>query len=163
MERQLDQEPTEWTTFLTKANQLFRATTHPAAVKLPVEGRMPSLDSATGWLNSRPLTAADLRGYIVLINLWTHRCINWLRTLPYVRAWAENYKDYGLVVIGVHTPEFDFEHDLDNIRRATNHLRVDYPVAIDRDYGIWNAFRSRYRPASYFVDAQGHIRHYRFG
>ena len=124
---------------------------------------MPSLDSATGWLNSRPLTAADLRGRVVLVNFWTYTCINWLRTLPYLRAWAEKYKDRGLVVIGVHTPEFDFEHDLDNVRRAVTDLQVDFPVVIDSDYGIWNAFGNRYWPAFYFVDAQGQIRHHRFG
>jgi thiol-disulfide isomerase/thioredoxin len=124
---------------------------------------MPSLDSATGWLNSPPLTAADLRGHAVLVNFWTYTCINWLRTLPYLRAWANRYKDQGLVVIGVHTPEFDFEHDLDNVRRAVKDLRVDYPVAIDSDYAIWNAFNNHYWPAFYFVDAQGQIRHHRFG
>jgi thiol-disulfide isomerase/thioredoxin len=99
----------------------------------------------------------------VLVNFWTYTCINWLRTLPYVRAWADNYTDQGLTVIGVHTPEFDFEHDLDNVRRAVKDLRVDYPVAVDNDYAIWNAFGNRYWPAFYFVDAQGQIRHHRFG
>jgi thiol-disulfide isomerase/thioredoxin len=158
----MDQDGNGWKTLLTRANQLFRATTHPAAL-LPVEGRMPSLDGATGWLNSPPLTAADLRGQVVLINFWTYTCINWLRTLPYVRAWAERYKDQGLLVIGVHTPEFDFERDPDNVRRAAEDLRVDYPVAIDSDYAIWNAFNNHYWPAFYFVDAQGQIRHHRFG
>jgi thiol-disulfide isomerase/thioredoxin len=157
------QEASEWTRFLTRANQLFRTITHPAAVMLPVEGRMPSLDSATGWLNSPPLAAADLRGHVVLVNFWTYTCINWLRTLPYLRAWAGKYKHQGLVVIGVHTPEFDLEHDLDNVRRAAEDLRVDYPVAIDNDYAIWNAFGNHYWPAFYFVDAQGQIRHHRFG
>ena len=159
----MDQEASEWTRFLRRANQLFRATTHPAAVQLPVEGRMPSLDSAIGWLNSRPLTAAGLRGRAVLVNFWTYTCINWLRTLPYVRAWAERYAQQGLVVAGVHTPEFDFEHDLDNVRRAAEDLRVTYPIAIDSNYGIWNAFGNRYWPAFYFVDTQGQIRHHRFG
>jgi thiol-disulfide isomerase/thioredoxin len=158
----MDQDANGWKTLLTRANQLFRATTHPAAL-LPVEGRMPSLDSATGWVNSRPLTATDLRGHVVLINFWTYTCINWLRTLPYLRAWADKYRDQGLFVIGVHTPEFDFEHDLDNVRRATKDLRIDYPVVIDSDYAIWNAFGNRYWPAFYFVDAQGQIRHHRFG
>ena len=130
----------EWTRFLTRANQLLRTTTHPAAVQLPVEGRMPSLDGATGWLNSPPLTVADLSGRVVLVNFWTYTCINWLRTLPYVRAWAHKYQDQGLVVLGVHTPEFDVEHDLDNVRRAVTDLRVDYPVAVDNDYAIWSAF-----------------------
>jgi thiol-disulfide isomerase/thioredoxin len=158
----MDQDANGWKTLLTRANQLFRATTHPAAL-LSVEGRMPSLDSATGWVNSPPLTAADLRGHVVLINFWTYTCINWLRSLAYLRAWADKYKDQGLLVIGVHTPEFDFEHDVDNVRRAVTDLRVDYPVVIDSDYTIWNAFGNRYWPASYFVDAQGQIRHHRFG
>jgi thiol-disulfide isomerase/thioredoxin len=160
--RQMGQDPNGWKTLLTRANQLFRATTHPAAL-LPVEGRMPSLDGATGWLNSPSLTAADLRGHVVLVNFWTYTCINWLRTLAYVRAWAERYKDRGLIVIGVHTPEFDFERDPDNVRRAVKDLKVDVPVAVDSDYAIWNAFGNRYWPAFYFVDAQGQIRHHRFG
>jgi len=159
----MSQDTTEWKTFLTRANQLFRATTHPAAVQLPVEGRMPSLDSATGWLNSPPLTAAGLRGSVVLVGFWTYTCINWLRTLPYLRAWAGKYHDSGLVVLGVHTPEFDVEHDLGNVRRAVKDLRVDYPVAIDNDYGIWSAFDNHYWPALYFVDAQGQVRHHQFG
>jgi thiol-disulfide isomerase/thioredoxin len=159
----MDQEASEWTRFLTRANQLFRATAHPSAVKLPAEGRMPSLDSATEWVNSPPLTAAHLRGHVVLINFWTYTCINWLRTLAYLRAWAEKYKDQGLLVIGVHTPEFDFERDLDNVRRAVRAMGIDYPVVIDSDYGIWNAFENRYWPSFYFVDAQGQIRHHRFG
>jgi len=124
---------------------------------------MPPLDGATEWVNSPPLTAADLRGQVVLVNFWTYTCINWLRTLAYLRAWAQRYKDQGLLVIGVHTPEFDFEHDHDNVRRAVKDLRVDYPVAIDSDYAIWNAFNNHYWPAFYFVDAHGQIRHHRFG
>src|SRR5512133_1793552 len=100
------------------ANRLFRTTTHPAAVQLPVEGRMPPLDGATEWLNSSPLSAEGLRGRVVLVDFWTYTCINWLRTLPYLRAWAQRYQPHGLVVIGVHTPEFAVEHDLDNVRRA---------------------------------------------
>jgi len=103
------QEASEWTRFLTRANQLFRTTTHPAAVQLPVEGRMPSLDGATGWLNLPPLTAACLRRRVVLANVWTYTCINWLRQLPYIRAWAERYQDDGPVMLGVHTPEFDVD------------------------------------------------------
>jgi thiol-disulfide isomerase/thioredoxin len=133
------------------------------AVDLPVEGQLPSLSGATGWLNSPPLTAAELRGRVVLVNFWTYTCINWLRQLPYVRAWAEKYQGDGLVVLGVHTPEFDVERDLDNVRRAVKDLRVDYPVVIDNDYVIWDAFGNRYWPALYFVDAQGRIRHHRFG
>jgi thiol-disulfide isomerase/thioredoxin len=159
----MDRDGNEWKAFLTRANQLLRATTHPAAVQLPVEGSMPSLAGATEWLNSPPLTPAGLRGSVVLVEFWTYTCINWLRTLPYVRAWAQHYQDRGLVVIGVHTPEFDFEHDLDNVRRAVKDLRVDYPVAVDNDYAIWSAFDNHYWPALYFVDAQGQIRHHQFG
>ena len=150
-------------TFLTRANQVLRATTRRAPVQPPIEPGMASLDSATGWLNSRPLTAADVRGRVLLIDFWTYTCINWLRTLPYLRAWAGKYEQHGLVVIGVHTPEFDFEHDLDNVRRAVKDLRVDYPVAIDNDYGIWTAFDNHYWPAHYVIDAQGQLRHRRFG
>jgi thiol-disulfide isomerase/thioredoxin len=132
-------------------------------VDLPVEGQLPSLAGASGWLNSPPLTVTDLRGKVVLVNFWTYTCINWLRQLPYVRAWAERYQDDGMVVLGVHTPEFDVERDLDNVRRAVKDLRVDYPVVIDNDYAIWDAFGNRYWPALYFVDAQGQIRHHRFG
>jgi thiol-disulfide isomerase/thioredoxin len=133
------------------------------AVDLPVEGQLPSLAGASAWLNSPPLTATDLRGKVVMVNFWTYTCINWLRQLPYVRAWAEKYQGDGLVVLGVHTPEFDVEHDRENVRRAVKDLRVDYPVVIDNDYVIWDAFGNRYWPALYFVDAQGHIRHHRFG
>jgi thiol-disulfide isomerase/thioredoxin len=124
---------------------------------------MPSLDSVTGWLNSQPLMAADLRGKVVLVDFWTYTCINWIRQLPYVRAWAEKYRDHGLLVIGVHTPEFAFEQNVDSVRRAATDMRVDYPVAIDSDYAIWRAFNNQYWPALYFVDAQGHIRHHHFG
>ena len=155
-------QPGEWARFLNSANQLIRSATHPAS-QLPVEGTMPSLDGATGWLSSAPLTAAELRGRVVLVNFWTYTCINWLRTLPYLRAWAKKYQDHGLVVLGVHTPEFSFEHDLDNVRQAVRDLGVDYPVAVDNDYAIWNAFANQYWPAFYFVDAQGQIRHHRFG
>jgi thiol-disulfide isomerase/thioredoxin len=159
----MDQDATQWKTLFRRANQLLRATTHPAAVQLPVEGSLPSLAGATQWLNSPPLTTAGLRGSVVLVDFWTYTCINWLRQLPYLRAWAEKYKDHGLVVIGVHTPEFDVEHDLDNVRRAVKDLRVDYPVAVDNDYAIWSAFDNHYWPALYFVDAQGQIRHHQFG
>ena len=137
----------------------------PARIFRPiaVEGELPSLDGATAWLNSPPLTPAGLRGKVVLVDFWTYTCINWLRTLPYVRAWAEKYKDQGLVVIGVHTPEFAFEHDIDNVRRAAKDMRVDYPIAIDNDYAIWRAFDNHYWPALYFIDAQGRIRHHQFG
>ena len=134
-----------------------------AGRQLPVEGEMPSLARATGWINSQPLTATGLRGTVILIDFWTYTCINWLRSLPYVRAWAEKYKDRGLVVIGVHTPEFAFEKDVDNVRRAARDMRVDYPIALDNDYAIWRAFKNQYWPALYFVDAKGRIRHHHFG
>jgi thiol-disulfide isomerase/thioredoxin len=159
----MDPEASEWKTFLRRANHLFRPTMHPAAMQLPIEGSLPSLAGATEWLNSPPLTPAGLRGKVVLVDFWTYTCINWLRTLSYLRAWAQKYQDHRLVVLGVHPPEFDFEHDLDNVRRAANDLRVDYPVAVDNDYAIWSAFDNHYWPALYFVDAQGQIRHHRFG
>jgi len=159
----MDQDTNGRMAFLRRANQLFRTTTHPAAVDLPIEGDFPSLGGATGWLNSEPLTPADLRGKVVLINFWTYTCINWLRTLPYNRAWSEKYKDQGLVLIGVHTPEFSFEHNIDNVRREVKNLRVEYPVALDNNYAVWRAFDDHYWPALYFVDAQGKIRHHQFG
>ena len=130
---------------------------------LRVEGRMPALDGATGWLNSGPLTTDGLRGRVVLVQFWTYTCINWLRTLPYVRAWAEKYRDQGLVVIGVHTPEFSFERDEANIREAIESMAIGYPVAVDSDYRVWEAFANHYWPALYFVDATGRIRHHVFG
>jgi thiol-disulfide isomerase/thioredoxin len=132
-------------------------------VRLYIEGDIPSLGGATEWLNSPPLTAIALRGKVVLIEFWTYTCINWLRTLPYVRAWAEKYKDKGLVVIGVHSPEFEFEKTLDNVRRAVKVMNIDYPVAVDSDHVIWRAFRNSYWPALYFVDANGHVRYHQFG
>jgi thiol-disulfide isomerase/thioredoxin len=136
---------------------------HTASARLPVEGELPSLDGATGWLNSPPLTPAGLRGTVVLAGFWTYTCINWLRQLPYLRAWAGKYSGQGLVVIGVHTPEFSFEHNLDNVRRAVQDMGIDYPVAIDNDYAVWRAFGNHYWPALYFADAQGRIRHHHFG
>jgi thiol-disulfide isomerase/thioredoxin len=133
------------------------------AIRLPSEGGFPSLGGATGWHNSQPLMAADLRGKVVLIDFWTYTCVNWRRTLPYVRAWSAKYKDHGLVVIGAHTPEFSFEHNVDNIRWAVKDMKIDYPIAIDSDYAIWNAFGNEYWPALYFIDANGHIRHHQFG
>ena len=130
---------------------------------LPVEGVMPPLDGAVTWLNSPPLTADALRGKVVVIDFWTYSCVNCLRTLPYVRAWYDKYKDQGLVVIGVHAPEFAFEKDIDNVRRAVKDLGVDYPVAIDNDYAIWRAFDNQYWPAHYFIDAEGRIRYHHFG
>lgn len=127
------------------------------------EGDFPSLHGATGWLNSNPLTPEDLRGKVVLVDFWTYTCVNWRRTLPYVRAWAKKYGSHGLVVIGVHTPEFSFEQTVDNIRWALKDMRISYPVAIDSDYMIWRAFNNQYWPACYFIDAKGHIRHHQFG
>jgi thiol-disulfide isomerase/thioredoxin len=130
---------------------------------LPVESRLPSFDGGGPWLNSEPLTADGLRGRVVVVNFWTYTCINWLRSLPYVRAWAQRYGDAGLVTIGVHSPEFPFEHDLDNVRRAVKDMRVDHPVVIDNDFAIWRAFGNHYWPALYLADAQGRIRHHSFG
>ena len=167
-----------------KAKQLLYAITHPpakgaarealtedeelmrqlkaGAARLPIDGTFPSLDGNTGWLNTDPLTPQGLRGKVVAINFLTYTCINWLRTLPYVRAWAEKYKDHGLTVIGVHTPEFPFEKDIDNVRREMQ-KRVAFPVAVDSNYGVWNAFDNQYWPALYFIDAMGQIRHHQFG
>jgi len=124
---------------------------------------MPSLGGATGWLNSEPLVTAELRGSVVLVDFWTLTCINWLRTEPYVRAWSRAYRDDGLVVIGVHTPEFSFEHDADLVRQAIAVREIDYPVALDNDYGVWDAFANHYWPALYFVDREGAIRDEHFG
>jgi thiol-disulfide isomerase/thioredoxin len=125
--------------------------------------RMPSLGGATGWLNSEPLGPAELRGNVVLVNFWTLTCINWLRQEPYVRAWSQAYRDDGLVVIGVHTPEFSFEHDIDGVRQATKERAIDYPVAVDNHDEIWSAFDNHYWPALYFVDPEGIIRDQHFG
>jgi thiol-disulfide isomerase/thioredoxin len=133
------------------------------AGSLPVEGHLPGFDGATGWLNSPPLSAADLQGKVVLVDFWTYTCINWLRTLAYIRAWAEKYQDQGLVVIGVHTPEFPFERDVENVRQAAKDMAVRYPVALDSDYAIWQAFANRFWPAVYIADAEGRIRHHQFG
>lgn len=130
---------------------------------LPVESRLPAFDGATGWLNAEPLTPADLHGKVVLADFWTFTCINWLRTLPYVRAWAETYGPHGLVVVGVHTPEFGIEHNIDSVRRAARDMRVDYPIAIDNDYAVWEAFANHYWPAAYIADAEGRIRYHHFG
>jgi thiol-disulfide isomerase/thioredoxin len=124
---------------------------------------LPSLGGATEWLNSEPLGPAELRGHVVLVDFWTLTCINWLRTEPYVRAWSQAYRDDGLVVIGVHTPEFSFEHEIDLVRRATEERAIDYPVAVDNDYEIWSAFDNHYWPALYFIDAEGIVRDHHFG
>ena len=136
---------------------------HAASAALPVEGELPSFGGATGWLNTPPLTPAGLRGKVVLVSFWTYTCINWLRQLPYLRAWAGKYAGHGLVVIGVHTPEFSFEHFGDNVRRAAADMRIDYPVATDNNYAVWSAFGNHYWPALYFADAQGRIRHHYYG
>ena len=133
------------------------------SVDLPVEGHMSSFDGATGWLNSPPLTESDLRDHVVLVDFWTYTCINWLRTLGYVRAWAAKYEDQGLIVVGVHTPEFPFEADVDNVRWAARDMTVEYPIALDSSYAVWAAFDNRYWPAVYIADAQGRIRHHQFG
>ena len=124
---------------------------------------MPPLDGATGWVNSDPLGPAELRGHVVLVNFWTLTCINWLRQEPYVRAWSRAYRDDGLIVIGVHTPEFAFEHDIDLVRQAVKTRDIDYPVAQDNDYAVWSAFANNYWPALYFVDREGVIRDQHFG
>jgi thiol-disulfide isomerase/thioredoxin len=136
---------------------------HTAAPRLPFEGELPSLDGATGWLNSPPLTPAGLRGKVVLASFWTYTCINWLRQLPYLRAWAGKYSGRGLVLIGVHTPEFPPERDFDNVRRAVQEMQIDYPVATDNNYSVWRAFDNHYWPALYFADARGRLRHHYFG
>jgi thiol-disulfide isomerase/thioredoxin len=130
---------------------------------LSTEGQLPGFDGATGWLNTPPLPSTDLRGKVVLVDFWTYTCINWLRTLGHVRAWADKYHEHGLVVVGVHTPEFPFEHDVDNVRQAAKDLRVGYPIALDSDYMVWRAFSNQYWPAVYIADSQGRIRHHQFG
>jgi thiol-disulfide isomerase/thioredoxin len=134
-----------------------------AMARLRIEGEIPSLAGATTWLNSPPLSPESLRGKVVLIDIWTYTCINWLRTLPYVRGWATKYKSHGLVVIGVHSPEFPFEKDVGNVRRSAKEMRVDYPIAVDSDHGVWRAFNNQYWPALYLIDAKGRIRFHQFG
>src|SRR5215213_4538375 len=133
------------------------------AEQLAGEDELSSLANADGWINSEPLSAAKLKGKLVLVNFCTYTCINWLRTVPYVRAWAGKYKDHGLVVIGVHTPEFSFEKNLTNVQRYIKDINIGYPIAIDNDYHIWNAFKNQYWPALYFIDAKGQLRHHQFG
>jgi hypothetical protein len=130
---------------------------------LGFEGRLPGFEGATRWLNSPPLTPDELRGKVVLVDFWTYTCINWLRTLTWMRAWWEKYESDGLVVIGVHTPEFPFERDEDNVREAVEELRVRYPVALDPNFGVWNAFANNYWPAVYVADMDGRIRHHHYG
>ena len=133
------------------------ATTHPT------HSALSALDSAPVWLNSEPLTAGALQGRVVLVDIWTYSCVNWLRTLPYVRAWADAYRDRGLVVVGVHSPEFGFERDLGNVRRAVDELDVGYPVVLDNDFAIWRSFENRFWPAIYLVDQDGRLRFTHFG
>jgi thiol-disulfide isomerase/thioredoxin len=142
---------------------LFGMRRHAAPAELPFEGRLPGFDGAAGWLNSEPLTPEGLRGKVVLVDFWTYTCINWLRTLGYVRAWWEKYAEHGLVVVGVHTPEFPFERDADNVREAAREMRVEYPVALDPGYAVWQAFANHYWPAVYVADAEGWLRHHQFG
>jgi hypothetical protein len=130
---------------------------------LPDEGRLAGFDGATGWLNSEPLTPAGLRGRVVAVDFWTYTCINWLRTLPYRRAWAVKYGDHGLTLIGVHTPEFGFERNVDNITARSRDFGVDYPIAIDSDYGVWQAFANHFWPALYIADGEGRIRYHHYG
>jgi thiol-disulfide isomerase/thioredoxin len=130
---------------------------------LPIKGRMPLLKGAVSWVNSPPLAAGSLRGKVVLVQFWTYSCINWLRTLPYLRAWHEKYGEKGLVVVGVHSPEFEFEKDPENVRWAVQEMQIRYPVAVDSSHEIWGAFENQYWPALYFVDQAGRIRHHQFG
>ncbi|MGY4177737.1 cytochrome c biogenesis protein CcdA/thiol-disulfide isomerase/thioredoxin [Bradyrhizobium sp. USDA 4518] len=139
------------------------ARTEDDAADLPAEGLLPSLSGAQQWLNSPPLSLGGLKGKVVLVDFWTYSCINCLRSLPYVRAWADKYRDRGLVVIGVHAPEFAFERNVDNVKRAVATLGISYPVAIDNDYRIWRSFENQYWPAHYFIDANGRVRHHHFG
>jgi thiol-disulfide isomerase/thioredoxin len=150
---------------MASSNAMMRASqaASESAPPLPVEGVLPPLNGAVQWLNSPPLSAQSLRGKVVLIDFWTYSCINCLRSLPYVKAWADKYRDQGLVVIGVHAPEFAFERNIDNVKKATHDLGIDYPVAVDNNYAIWRALNNQYWPAHYFVDAQGRIRYHHFG
>jgi len=137
--------------------------TKGGAADLSVEGVLPDLVGATGWLNSEPLTPAGLRGKVVVVQFCTYSCVNWLRTLPYVRAWSQKYRDHGLVVVGAHSPEFPFEHDLEKVRPALEAMAVDYPIAMDNNFAVWGAFENNAWPALYFIDAEGRIRHHHLG
>jgi len=142
---------------------VFSSFRHPGSAPLPVLGNLPGFDAATGWLNSDPLTPEALRGGVVLVQFWTYTCINWLRTLPYVRAWSEKYGAHGLTLVGAHTPEFDFERDVDNIVEAARDMRVTWPIAVDSNYGVWRTFANHFWPALYLADAEGRIRYTHFG
>src|SRR5687768_7616968 len=145
-------------------DRIFRKPAGPVTPQsLGIEGRAPELRGITGWINSEPLTMAGLRGKAVLVDFWTYSCVNCVRTLPYVNAWHEGYKDKGLVIIGVHTPEFEFEHDRSNVEAAVARFGISYPVAIDNDYATWKAYKNRYWPAHYFIDVKGNIRYQHFG
>ncbi len=148
---------------LSETRKLYGTGLRTQLQGLPIERQIPSLPHAVGWLNSQPLTSNDLHGKVVLINFWTYTCINSLRTLPYLRAWAEKYQQQGLMIIAVHTPEFSFEHNIENVRMAAKEIHVDYPIAIDSDYAIWHAFDNQYWPAFYLADQHGRIRHHHFG
>ncbi|MGO4329782.1 cytochrome c biogenesis protein DipZ [Cupriavidus sp. 2TAF22] len=148
---------------MAASGSMMRAVNAGAPAALPVEGQLPALAGAVQWLNSPPLTAEGLRGKVVLVDFWTYSCINCLRALPYVKAWAQKYRDQGLVVIGVHAPEFAFERNVDNVQKAVRDLGIDYPVAVDNNYAIWRAFNNQYWPAHYFIDARGQIRFHHFG
>jgi thiol-disulfide isomerase/thioredoxin len=145
---------------------LLRSIAHRLAgdeAELPVEGHLPPFDGATGWLNSEPLTPEGLHGRVVLVDFWTYTSINWLRTAPYVRAWEAKYRDQGLTVIGVHTPEFGFERNVDNVIARSRGFGIEYPIAVDSDYGVWEAFANHFWPAIYIADAEGRIRYHHFG
>ncbi len=155
--------PAEPASAMMQGGGMMMAAAHSGGSSLPVEGQLPSLDGAVQWLNSPALSSESLKGKVVLVDFWTYSCINCLRSLPYVKAWAEKYRDQGLVVIGVHAPEFAFERDVGNVTQAMQRLGITYPVAIDNDYAIWRAFNNQYWPAHYFIDAQGRVRFHHFG
>ena len=149
--------------FIGAAAMTIAAAQFSTMASAKVQSELSPLDLATTWLNSQPLTDAEFQGKVVLIEFWTYTCINWRRQLPYVRAWADKYKEHGLVVVGVHSPEFSFERNIDNIRWAAKDMRVDYPIAVDNDHAVWRGFHNEYWPALYFADAKGRIRHSQFG
>jgi thiol-disulfide isomerase/thioredoxin len=155
--------PTTTATALDREVQAVKANEFLSRLHLPVESRLPTFDGAKEWINSEPLGPDDLHGKVVLTDFWTFTCINWLRTLPYIRAWYEAYGAHGLLVVGVHTPEFGVEHDIDNIRSAVRAMGIEYPVAVDNDYAVWDAFANRAWPAIYIADAEGRIRHHHLG
>ena len=163
MMRGPSQAPAEGGAIMAEGAAMRMSGPSSQAPALPDEGIAPSLGGATQWLNSKPLSGQDLRGKVVLVDFWTYSCINCLRTLPYVKAWAEKYRDQGLIVVGVHAPEFAFERDIGNVSKAMKDLGINYPVAVDNQYAIWRAFKNQYWPAHYFIDATGRIRHHHFG